>query len=130
MIAATQVGKTKSIEEQDATFNGSNPKSPVYTDLASQAADSRLSCRNWKFNNADAHFPYDVDLRRVDRYFPYASGGPLLIDEPMTEKEEKNCEKKRKAIDKEGQRYAIITRDMELNEVLEQIKDIKREVCA
>ncbi len=89
--------------------------------LAAQVADSTTYCRNWKFKNSDKHFPHEPLMRRVDKYFSYAKGGPLMVDEPTNKLEIAECTRKAVALRKEGHRYCFITKDMTLAEALAQL---------
>lgn len=90
--------------------------------MAAKVAESVNYTRNWKFKNADKHFPHHPIMRRVEKYFPYAAGGPLFLDEPTSELEIKECQQKALVMAKEGLRYCYITRDMTLEEIRKQLK--------
>ncbi len=50
--------------------------------LAAQVAGITTYVKNWRIPHAQKNFPYDPLMRTVDKYFQYAKGGPLYIDEP------------------------------------------------
>lgn len=93
-----------------------------YLGMAFQIAESEVYCGNWKFKNADKHFPYNPLLRTVDRYFPYAKGGPLFLDLVQTKNEEQGCKLKAAAMKYEGQRYVYITAEMTLQDAIDQLE--------
>lgn len=84
--------------------------------VADQIAGTTLCTRNWRIKNADKHFPHSPLLRRVDKHFQSAKGGPLLVDEPKTNTDVADCARKMLACRAEGQRYVFIPTWMELEE--------------
>lgn len=95
--------------------------------LSAKIAKSTVYTGNRKFKNADKHFPNLPLLRTVQKFFPYAAGGPLYVDEPTDPQEERECIKKAVAMKAEGLRYVVITRDMhdrDESEVLEELKAV------
>lgn len=79
--------------------------------LASKIAESDLSSRNFKFKDAETHFPLRPTWRTVDRYFPNAKGGPLLVDEPEDKADIDACAEKAKVLKKLGYRYVYLTKE-------------------
>lgn len=79
--------------------------------LAERVAGDQLFYRNYYYPGSKQEFSQD-HMRTVDRYFPYAEGGPLYVDEPMMPHEEEDCEKKRAAMKRLGLRYLVIKRGM------------------
>lgn len=90
--------------------------------MAAKVAESSIYTRNWKFKNADQHYPHHPVMRRVEKHFPYAVGGPLFLDEPTADLEIQECKQKALVMAQEGLRYCYITRDMTLEEVRKQLK--------
>lgn len=82
-----------------------------FKSLAERVAGDQLFYRNYYYPGSSSHFKED-HMRCVDKYFPYAEGGGLYIDEPMLPHEEADCEKKRAAMKMLGLRYLIIKRNM------------------
>ena len=104
-----------------------NPKpdeqnAPTLASLACKVAGTNVSTGNWKFKNADKHFPHDPVSRRVDRYFGNAVGGPLYVDYAHGAEDVKRCQKKAAILAQEGLRYCYIEDDMELEDVLAQLE--------
>lgn len=97
-------------------FIETKPKEGVPYDVwahlgaSGEVAKSPVYYRNKKFKNAEKHFPHDPLMRTVDKYFPFAEGGELYIDEPETDEEIQALSKKASAIKSEGLRYIIIKR--------------------
>lgn len=85
---------------------------------ADELAGTNFYNRNWKFRNADKHFPMSPLLRRIEKCYPNAKGGLLLVDEPKNEQELTDCCKKMVAIRKEksSERYVFVTEEMELDD--------------
>lgn len=124
-IAAAQL-KPTDLTADSAEARRLNPKDPLdrvaLLGLAAQISESTIYCGNWKFQNALKHFPHEPMLRTVDRRFPYAKGGPLLVDQPNSDLEEAECVRKAKAIASEGLRYVYISKDMTLGDLDAQLK--------
>jgi len=94
--------------------------------VAAEVAQSTIYCRNWKFKNADKHYPHEPLMRRVEKYFPYAVGGPLYVDEPVSKLDLAQCKVKALVMKKEGLRYVFIEKDAKLSDVLMQLsKEVK-----
>lgn len=99
----------------------------AFLGLAAKLAQDTQYTGNWRIPNALKHFPTDPILRTVEKYFPYAVGGPIYIDEPTDDVELEQCQKKAIALHEEGMRYFIITRemhDMEEHDALEQLRGV------
>lgn len=93
--------------------------------LAAKVAENTLHVRNWKFKNADRHFPHEPLLRRVDKYFGQAKGGPLYVDEPVSDLDVNHCKRKAVVMASEGLRYCYLTKDMNLSDALKQLEKKK-----
>lgn len=89
--------------------------------LAAQVAGSTTYVRNWKIPRAREHFPFDPLMRSVDKYFQFAKGGPLFVDEPKTPADIERCKQKAKVAAKEGIRYCYVTLGMKIDEARKQI---------
>lgn len=89
--------------------------------LSDKVARSTIYVRNWKFNNAEKHYPHAPHLRCVDKYYQYAEGGPILFDEPRDKGQIELCLEKAKYLKEEGYRYAILELDTTLDMALSQI---------
>ena len=89
--------------------------------LAERVANDNFFYVNYYFEGGKSFFPQEPDLQKVKRFFPYAEGGPLFVDEPMLEAEEKACELKKEAMKKLGHRYLVIKRTMNLLNCLEEL---------
>lgn len=92
--------------------------------MGGEIAEDHFYVRNSRIPNAQSHFPVDPLKRTVDKYFEMAKGGPLYIDEPLTESDIKICQEKAVAMKKENARYAYITRDMDIEDVRKQIDGV------
>ena len=80
--------------------------------LAERVAGDTYFHRNYYFEGSRDAFKEEPDLQTVDRFFPYADGGPLYVDEPMTEFDEDNCEIKKEYMRANKFRYLVIKRGM------------------
>jgi peptidoglycan/xylan/chitin deacetylase (PgdA/CDA1 family) len=95
--------------------------------LSEAIADSDVFIRNWYYAGSAVDFPHHTEMRYVDRYFPYAKGGALLLDFPQDEQDLKKCEGKSVSIKARGYRYLIVTKHMNLNDALEALEKVDRE---
>jgi len=89
--------------------------------IAGKLAGGTLYCRNFKFRNAAKHFPIEPLMRKVDKFFQFAPGGALYVDEPKDKSEVEKCLRKVKVMRHEGLRYVYITKEMTLREAQEQL---------
>lgn len=98
-----------------------------FISIGDQVAESVTWLKNWKWEEADKHYPLRPDMRTVDKYYPYAKGGPLLVDEPRTPKTfDEFFEHKRRTLKELGYRYLVIEPDPEftLGSALEQLGEL------
>lgn len=79
--------------------------------LAEQLANSREVELRYAYDGGEKHFDVESDpyLLIVDKYFPYAEGGPLLVDEPVQPHHRERCERKRPVLEALGLCYVVIT---------------------
>lgn len=91
---------------------------------ADRLAGSTFHYRNWYFHEGKEEFPQHNDMRCVDKMYPFAEGGQLLVDEPRTQFEIDQCNDKKKVLHRLGYRYVIITPGMSLLEAAEGLRDV------
>ena len=60
-------------------------------------------------------------LWHVEKYYPYATGGPLYVDEPVKEWEIQECAEKVPLMKALGYKYVVIKPHMTIFEALEQM---------
>lgn len=91
--------------------------------LTDRLAGDRFYYRNHYYAGGDAAFPGrdNEKLRRVDKYYPNAQGGPLFIDEPRFPSEIALCEKKKAILESQGVRYMILDRNIPEDQLLERL---------
>lgn len=83
------------------------PPKDRFRSKGERVAQSDIFTKNWYYPGSAIAFPHDLNLRKVDQYFPYAKGGPLLIDFPENEAEVMMCRKKEPILLAKGFRYLI-----------------------
>lgn len=93
-----------------------------FVGIAEEVAESKVVLGNWEYDEGEAAFPYEVHFRTVDMCFPFATGGPLLIDEVDSEDEVELLERKAKVLREAGYRYVIITPSTDLQDANAQIE--------
>lgn len=96
--------------------------------LAEKVAGNKTGCQsNYKIPQAEKHFPVDINSRFVDKYYPYAVGGPLYVDEPTTEYKMIKAYEKQKILRKMGLRSLVIEsygkNDMALKDLNSSLAD-------
>lgn len=93
-----------------------------HTTIAELIAQSGICTGNFKYPNGETAFKHEPKLHTVDRHYPYAKGGPLLVDAAFYEDEVRDCERKRKVIEASGLRYLVLTRDIQIHEAMAQVE--------
>jgi hypothetical protein len=89
--------------------------------LAEKLANDLFHYKNWYYKGGQEKFPMAPQMQYVDKYFPYAEGGPLAVDE-ATYLDDVNTLKLKKEILKEsGIRYVCLVAEMTDLEAMEQI---------
>ncbi len=90
--------------------------------IASQIAKDNLYEKNWPIPDGRKLFPVLAKLRFIDKRFPNAAGGPLLVDEPSDAQEVALCEVKRKYLNQMGLRYIVVTENSTVEDCLSQLE--------
>jgi len=92
--------------------------------VAEKIANHKFHYRNWYFPNGITVFPMDKECRYVDKYFPYAEHGPLLVDEPKDDRDLSRCKEKAKALKIMGLRYVYVSYQMSVADAVEQLGEL------
>lgn len=110
--------------ENDLKLNKTKPITH-YTTTAEQVAKSKLYVRNWYVPEIKNLSPYKWSDRwcRVDKYFPYAEGGPLLVDEPDGEIDLELCLNKQKKMREWSYRYIVVDQNTKFFEAMQQLEE-------
>lgn len=95
------------------------PQRKNLTSLAEKIANDTLFYRNHYYPGGKESFANNKALQTVDKYFPYAEGGPLFVDELSRLDSVKNYEAKKEVMKKLGHRYVAITPGMDENDIRE-----------
>ena len=95
---------------------------PKFRSMSEELAQSDLFVGKWMFPEARTKFPDEPWMRYVDKYFPYAKGGPLLIDEPRYADDLKKCERKAPHLYALGFRYVVIKPQMTMHEAVMELE--------
>lgn len=88
--------------------------------ISDQVAGHGLSYRNYYWPGGKQAFPSDFRMHHVDKFYPFAQGGPLFVDE-ASQKEHRDLKAKKEIMEKLGHRYLIIQPNMTLLEATEAI---------
>ncbi len=123
-IAVTKPTEPTMTKVEARKLNGKRPdvQDPAREiGLAAQVAGITTYVKNWRLPRARENFPHDPLMRTVDKYFQYAKGGPLYVDEPTNPTDVERCKAKAKVAAKEKIRYCYILPEMKLDEARKQI---------
>lgn len=85
-------------------------------------ANSKFYYVNWYYPEGRKEWPQHNNLRHVQKMYPYAEGGPLLVDEPRLPYEFINCEMKAKVLKRLGYRYLVIRPKMTVEEAMMELE--------
>jgi|SRR5271166_2262931 len=129
-IAANQVSSNykKDVLFDDQEENLDKPdRIPVdtetYLGIPAKVAKSTIYIRNTRVPNWQKYFMQKPLHATVDYYFPHAEGGELYLDTPETKTDLDRCKEKVWVMREERKRYAYITEEMDVEDVLTQLKD-------
>lgn len=89
--------------------------------VSDQVAEDKFVYKNYMYPGAREAFPMNVNLQSVDKYYPYANGGPLFVDEPQHKDDIKVLELKVEAMKKLGHRYLLLKPGMKHEDCLEAL---------
>ncbi len=89
--------------------------------IADRLSGNAFHYRNWYYPGGQIRFPNDPKLHFVDRMYPMAEGGMLLIDEPLYVWEFERCDKKRIVMKELGHRYIVIMPNMTFDEAMMEL---------
>jgi hypothetical protein len=95
-----------------------------YRSFAEQIAEHRIYECGKFVPELKAALPNLWRLWHVDRFFPYAKGGELLVDEPKTEADFVESKLKAAAAAKAGLRMIILKSDTSIQEAREQLDEV------
>lgn len=104
------------------------PKSAEqWRSIAEQVAQHRLFKRNEHFPLLKAAFPANRRMWTVDKFFPYAQGGALAVEEPSHLKfEVEEAKAKQAALAAIGVRMVILQPSTNYQQALEQLEALAR----
>jgi len=105
----------------EATKLGIARRSRGLLTVAEQVAGDKFHERNFCWPGSKQAFPFNNQMWTVDKYFPFANGGPLFVDEPTHKHDLKPFALKQEAMQKLGHRYLLLTEGMKFHEALEAL---------
>jgi hypothetical protein len=97
------------------------PKRVDLISMAEKIANDKLCYRNYVYPGSKNLFPDSPKLQTVDKFYPYAEGGPLFVDEWANTDLKETIETKRNAMRKLGHRYLSVTPGMTELEAIESL---------
>lgn len=122
----TRVIKNKNASEstnQVVLREVTQPKIKALT-LADKIANDTFHYRNYMYDGGSSKFPNEKNMQYVDRFYPYASGGPLAIDEANPMDDVNTLMLKKTVLAESNIRYLCIAHGMTENEVMEQLVEV------
>lgn len=93
--------------------------------LPDRIANDSFYVRNYPIPKSKELFPLEWRMQYAELCYPYAEGGPLYLDMPVTTYDVALCERKFQALKGRGVRYAYITKDATDGDVFELLEKIK-----
>lgn len=138
----TEPAKTNKFHSRDVTPKGDS--SPVsendrdtsrrdrivertrkFQSIGDRLANDKFCEINWRYPGGLEAFPDSADLRVVDRYYPYAEGGPLAVDTPKTEEQTKFSMRKVEALKKANVRFIVANPEKSVEDLVMELERIK-----
>lgn len=108
----TEAGYKKDAKVIEARLLNSLDRRKEFKSKSERIAQDDICQQNWKFRDATKYFPDEPWMRTVSKYYPNASCGPLLIDEPQLDIEITRCQRKQVVLEGMGYRYLILRPNM------------------
>lgn len=96
-------------------------KRKTFQSLAETVAQDAFFYANYYYEGGREIFENEPKLQTVDKYFPWAEGGPLFIDEPELPYQLDMCNKKSEVMKRLGHRYLILKPGMNELEAVEAL---------
>ena len=96
------------------------PKIKAQT-LAEQIAGDKMQHLNYMYPGGSQKWPHQKNMWYVDRFFPFAEGGPLAVDEANFMDDIETMKLKKHVLQERGIRYICIAPGMSELEVREQL---------
>lgn len=101
-------GKGKAISTSASRKISIKEVEPKYGCMSDALAEDTLCYLNHYYKGGREKFPNDHQLQFVHKYYPYAKGGPLLIDEPAHKESLEIYTKKQEFMKELGHRYLLV----------------------
>jgi hypothetical protein len=95
-----------------------------YPQTEDELAGDLMCYRNEKAQPLVEAFPFERDLQYISKFYPYAKGGPLYIDCPMTKLEEQRSLKKVSPMLKAGKRFYYVNPGESSGDVLKRFDEL------
>lgn len=118
--ADTTILEDDSSKQKEAVLLSIAKRRSLPHSIADRIAGSTFHYRNWYYPGGREEFQQNEKLRYVDKMYPLAEGGQLLVDEPTHQFQIDYCEMKRKFLKSKGFRYIIVRPQMTLEQVVEE----------
>jgi hypothetical protein len=92
-----------------------------FVGLAEKLAEDKLCQLNYYYPGGKEAFPVHPEMQFVGKYYPYANGGPLFIDELRNFEKTNKFHEKKAVMRKLGHRYLVISFGMTEMDAREQL---------
>jgi hypothetical protein len=90
-------------------------------DVFEKLTNNPFYYKNWYYNGGKEKFPHAPSMQFVERYYPYAEGGPMAFDEIGPLDDVETYKLKKIILEKSGIRYVILTHGITEHEAMEQL---------
>lgn len=124
MVRVVKPKKNQKIEVQNEPSKDQKVQARISSQeikpLAEQVAGHHFFQRNYYWPGGKQAFPGQFRLHHVDKFFPFAEGGPLYVDEKH-DKDARDLEAKKAFMKKLGNRYLILSQNTTLIEAMESL---------
>lgn len=114
----TVLSTSDTSKDKEAVLQAIAKRRTLPHSIADRIAGSTFHYRNWYYPGGREQWPQNEKLRYVDKMYPYAEGGQLLVDEPTHQFQIDACEQKKKFLQDKGFRYVIVRPRMSLEDVM------------
>lgn len=119
VLINTEMQEIVSMEKR--SVNSTQFREVQFKSLAEKIARDQLFYRNHYYPGGREAFAFNIRGATVDKYFPYAEGGPLFIDEVLRTEDQELFKKKTEIMKSLGHRYVAIMPGMTELDITERL---------
>lgn len=113
--------KQEKASVQERKIQAIAKKSRELLTVAEKIAQDKFCQRNHRWPGGQQAFPFNSKMHYVDKFYPYAEGGPLFVDEPTRKDDLEQFKLKEEAMKELGHRYLLLKPGMTEVDALEAL---------